>query len=121
MFVGNTTLAGALVTGTACAVTLATAGPGCVLMVQGHVDEGRGSLGQAGLFLAATAALVAERMIESMVDDDLHVDGIRVHVGVSVGIATIDPATDTSTSVVDRADEALRRAKAAGKAQWSRI
>lgn len=59
LFGGNTTLAGAMVTATACLVTISTTATGCVLMVQGQVDDGRETLLQAGAFLAATVALLS--------------------------------------------------------------
>lgn len=59
MFGGNTTLAGALVTITSCAVTAGTIATGCVLMVQGHIDDGRETLLTGGGFLATTVALLS--------------------------------------------------------------
>lgn len=58
-FGGNTTLAGAFVTVTSCAVTAGTAATGCVLMIQGKVNDGREALLQAGAFLATTVALLS--------------------------------------------------------------
>jgi diguanylate cyclase (GGDEF)-like protein len=65
----------------------------------------------------AAAGLLADRLVAA-VGDPISVDGVEVQVGLSVGIAALLEG-DGADQVLDRADEALRRAKLAGKRQWA--
>ena len=65
----------------------------------------------------AAAGLLADRLVAA-VGDPITIDGVEVQVGLSVGIAALLEG-DGADQVLDRADEALRRAKLAGKRQWA--
>lgn len=59
LFGGNTTLAGALVTSTACLATLSTVGTGCYLFVAGDAEGGREALAQGVGFAGIAVALLS--------------------------------------------------------------
>ncbi|MGK2950630.1 MAG: diguanylate cyclase domain-containing protein [Acidimicrobiales bacterium] len=59
---------------------------------------------------------LADRLVES-VSRPMTIDDIEVQVGLSIGIAALVEG-DGPDEVLDRADEALREAKASGKHQW---
>ena len=59
---------------------------------------------------------VAARIIED-VSEPIAVRGVELRVGASIGIATADDAT-VPDQLVDTADRALYRAKAAGRGRW---
>ena len=62
------------------------------------------------------AGALADRLVGA-VSEPLHIDGVDVRVGLSIGIAVLADG-DGPDEVLDRADDALRRAKGAGKQQW---
>ncbi len=62
---------------------------------------------------------VADR-ITAAVSEPIEVDGHRIRIGASIGIAS-SPVEDVASNpdrLVDRADRALYRAKAAGRGRW---
>ena len=66
---------------------------------------------------------VAEQLAARLVDEvarPVRVDGTEVQVGLSVGIAGLVDAEGTPEEIMNRADGALRQAKAAGKRRWQR-
>ena len=60
---------------------------------------------------------VANRLIGA-IDAPISVDGHQVAVRGSVGLSLFDPETDTSDSLVLRADEAMYRAKRDSRRRW---
>ncbi len=63
------------------------------------------------------ATAVADRLIE-VVSQPIGVGEITARVGLSIGVAFHDPASEVEERLVDAADHALYRAKQAGKGQW---
>ena len=63
------------------------------------------------------ATAVAERLIE-VVSRPIGVGEITARVGLSIGVAFHDPASEVEERLVDAADHALYRAKQAGKGRW---
>jgi len=65
----------------------------------------------------AVAQKVAERLREAIAERTFPIGEGRTEIPVtaSIGIATLDPATDTTTSLFERADKALYEAKAKGR------
>jgi two-component system cell cycle response regulator len=62
------------------------------------------------------AVEVAERLRATLATDDLALDdGRRVHVTASIGLATLERATDTAELLLGRAASALAAAKRAGR------
>jgi diguanylate cyclase (GGDEF)-like protein/PAS domain S-box-containing protein len=69
-----------------------------------------------GLDSIAAAELLAQRLVTE-VSAPMRVEGIDVHIGLSVGISTLG-ADEDPERVLNRADTALRAAKLDGKARW---
>jgi len=65
----------------------------------------------------SVAQALAERLVAA-VSEPMVIHGVDVQVGLSVGIAALVEGDDADL-VLARADEALRRAKRAGKARWA--
>lgn len=63
------------------------------------------------------ARALADRLVEA-VAQPIDIDGVSVHVGLSVGIAALVEGDDADL-VLERADAALRGAKGAGKRRWA--
>lgn len=63
------------------------------------------------------ATAVAERLIE-VASQPIAIGEITARVGISIGVAFRDPASEVEERLVDAADHALYRAKQAGKGQW---
>jgi diguanylate cyclase (GGDEF)-like protein len=62
------------------------------------------------------AALIAERIRESIQDFVLEYEGLSLSITISLGVAQYDPSRDiTGKSVIDRADRALYMSKSAGR------
>jgi diguanylate cyclase (GGDEF)-like protein len=57
----------------------------------------------------------AERVRRAVEDDPVHVEGALIPVTASIGVAILEPRTETSARLVQRADEALYRAKGNGR------
>ena len=109
-------LFGAHVIGEAGRRIAATLAPGAIASRFGgdeYLVAARG-LDQAG------AAALAERIRSTIADPPYWKDGLELRVGVSIGLAVFpDDAADTQ-QLFQRADEAMYRAKAAGKNRVSR-
>lgn len=71
-----------------------------------------------GLTELGTADELAARLVTE-VARPMHVDGVEVHVSLSVGIAGLRDDED-GEHTLSRADDALREAKMSGKARWQR-
>ncbi len=65
------------------------------------------------------ALMVLERLRRAVNEREIEVDGHRISVTVSAGIAACQPLRDTPGDVLERADTALFRAKASGRNQIS--
>jgi len=65
----------------------------------------------------AVAEKVAERLREAIAERHFKTGEGKPEIPVtaSIGIATLDPATDTAQSLIERADKALYEAKASGR------
>ena len=61
------------------------------------------------------AAAVAQRLCQSISEQTVNVNGASVRYTVSVGVATMDAAVDGVDALIERADLAMYRAKAAGR------
>jgi diguanylate cyclase (GGDEF)-like protein/PAS domain S-box-containing protein len=64
------------------------------------------------------AIRLAERIVDS-VGQPFAIDDRVLHTSVSVGIALSDAVATNAGELVERADHAMYRAKAAGRAQWA--
>jgi diguanylate cyclase (GGDEF)-like protein len=64
---------------------------------------------------AEQAALLAERILESIRTHRFVKDGIELKPGVSIGVAALPEDADSPESLFDAADKAMYRAKQAGK------
>jgi GGDEF domain-containing protein len=60
---------------------------------------------------------VAERLIE-VVSQPIGIGEITARVGLSIGVAFHDPASEVEGRLVDAADRALYEAKQTGKGRW---
>lgn len=69
-----------------------------------------------GLDSIAAAEVLAQRLVNE-VREPIRVDGVDVHIGLSVGISTLGAEEDPER-VLNRADAALRAAKLDGKSRW---
>ena len=65
----------------------------------------------------AEATAVAERLIE-VVSQPIGIGEITARVGLSIGVAFHDPASEVEGRLVDAADRALYEAKQTGKGRW---
>ena len=63
---------------------------------------------------AAGARIVAERLREALAIEHLRVHGMEVPVPLSIGVAQAGPADDDLDALLQRADQAMYRAKRAG-------
>lgn len=63
----------------------------------------------------AGAALIAERLRQAVERVEIVIQGVRVRVTISIGVGGADGDDATASGVLKRADQALLRAKAAGK------
>lgn len=63
------------------------------------------------------ATAVADRLVE-VVDTPIILDGTRVRIGVSIGVALAKVHGHTHDAVLDAADHALYDAKRAGRGRW---
>ncbi len=70
-----------------------------------------------GFDTTALLVRVAERLIES-ISEPITVDGVIVHVGVSIGIVAADRDTTEADQLLTRADSAMYEAKARGRGQF---
>lgn len=61
-----------------------------------------------------TAEGIAERIRKGIGDSPIHSGSLRLHVTISLGVATLQPE-DTLNAFVERTDEALYRAKQTGR------
>ena len=64
------------------------------------------------------ATRLAQRIVNT-INEPFTIDERVLHSTVSIGIAFSDGAVLTATQLVERADQAMYRAKAAGRAQWA--
>jgi diguanylate cyclase (GGDEF)-like protein len=64
------------------------------------------------------AIRLAERIVKA-IGEPFTIDERVLHTGVSIGVAFSNGTGFTATELVERADEAMYRAKAAGRAQWA--
>jgi len=64
------------------------------------------------------AIRLAERIVRA-VSEPFTIDQHVVHTGVSIGIAFSNGIASTAAELVEQADEAMYRAKAAGRGQWA--
>lgn len=69
---------------------------------------------------APGAAALAERVRSAIADAPYPKDGIELRVGVSIGVAVFPDEAQSAELLFQRADEAMYRAKAAGKNRVSR-
>lgn len=69
-----------------------------------------------GLDDRQTVEKLADRLVAE-IHEPIEMDGHEIVVGLSIGIALVDPASEDD-DVIARADRALRQAKADGKARW---
>ena len=72
-----------------------------------------------GLDDPASAERLAARLVED-VAEPVRIGELEVTVGLSVGIAGVVDGSGTTEEIMNRADAALRAAKAAGKRGWRR-
>ena len=63
------------------------------------------------------ATTVADRLID-VVSQPISIGEITARVGLSIGVAFHDPASEVEERLVDAADHALYQAKQAGKGRW---
>ena len=61
------------------------------------------------------AAMISQRLCDSIAAKTVAVDGVTVHYTVSVGVASMDAAVDGVEALIERADKAMYAAKAAGR------
>lgn len=61
------------------------------------------------------AATVAQRLCQSISQQTVNVNGANLHYTVSIGVATMDATVDDVEALIERADLAMYRAKAAGR------
>ena len=61
------------------------------------------------------AAAVAQRLCQSIAEQTVSVNGASVRYTVSIGVATMDAVVDGVDALIERADLAMYRAKAAGR------
>ncbi|HQZ03371.1 MAG TPA: diguanylate cyclase [Thauera sp.] len=64
-----------------------------------------------------TAAHAAEKIVHSL-SEPFDVDGVQVSISASVGIACFPNHGETPESLIDRADQAMYRAKRGGRSTW---
>jgi diguanylate cyclase (GGDEF)-like protein/PAS domain S-box-containing protein len=65
------------------------------------------------------ALMVLERLLRAVSEREIEVEGHRISVTLSAGIAACQPLRDAPGAVLDRADSALFRAKESGRNQVS--
>ncbi|HEY3142708.1 MAG TPA: diguanylate cyclase [Acidimicrobiales bacterium] len=63
---------------------------------------------------------VADRLLEVIRQPIRTPAGRQVIIDASIGVADVRPGTEAADAVLDRADEAMRRAKATGRGRWVR-
>jgi diguanylate cyclase (GGDEF)-like protein len=73
----------------------------------------------AGVDDPASVDQLADRLVDA-VGQPVRIGDIEVTVGLSVGIAGIVDSSGSPDEILNRADDALRRAKEGGKRQWHR-
>ena len=61
------------------------------------------------------AATVAQRLCQSISQQTVSVNGASLHYTVSIGVATMDASVEDVEALIERADLAMYRAKAAGR------
>lgn len=64
---------------------------------------------------AVSADAVAQRMLSSILDNHLDIEGLRLNVGLSIGIARFPMNGSDAATLLANADAALYQAKAAGR------
>jgi two-component system cell cycle response regulator len=64
---------------------------------------------------AGAAAEVAEEVLTAIAEHHFEREGIALHPGISIGVAAYPEDADSTDSLFQRADEAMYRAKQAGK------
>jgi two-component system cell cycle response regulator len=64
---------------------------------------------------AEASAEVAKEVLEAIADHHFEREGVVLHPGVSIGVAAYPADADSSAELFQRADEAMYRAKQAGK------
>ncbi len=72
---------------------------------------------QAEIADSASAGTLAEKVIE-VVSAPYEIDGSELHIGVSIGIALYTPDAHSPDALLSQADQALYRAKQAGRARY---
>jgi len=67
---------------------------------------------------AASDAVVIAHRINAACEEQIEIDGSAVTVGVSIGIAEVDPSDPDPLAVIRDADAAMYEAKAGGRGRW---
>jgi diguanylate cyclase (GGDEF)-like protein len=63
----------------------------------------------------AGAAVVAEQVLRAIAQHEFVREGVVLHPGISIGVAAYPEDADTTEALFQQADEAMYRAKQAGK------